>query len=306
MANIHFIWWGPCPPEGEKLVNCIASPFYVATNCPNHQVFFWCKDSALKVFQEKFKISAPSIQVRSCSQVKKIVGTELYAGNDKQWFKDAMGNISILNKMKANAAVKDLLSLIILYTHGGFYFDTTTIINNYATLNNYLSAPTAKRAPSIAGGSVYYINNLQTQKLIFTNNTNDFMGYDAPLPQIDVWAMYSPPGDLATEMMYKSYVSRCNHVGVYPGAKRSAGIQQLRPDAESKNADRNLFIASLVTLSVYDGLVTVTCAGDGNRLNDYCWNATPAPTKVEGKYYADQVADLGLTKYYTNSWKNTK
>jgi hypothetical protein len=202
------------------------------------------------------------------------------------------------------------LSLIILHAHGGYYLDTTTIVTpgiDEGTLNRNLNTTySTPRVPLIGGETPHQI--------LLQTGTSIVAGFDldpeersgSSLMQnvalIDVWALYSPPRHVSLELMFISYVSRCNRMGLYPGGAEM-NFSEISGDkvmSEPKKG-RNDLIGNLVVRSVLDGLLVKCCEFDGRKLPNFCWRTEGTGDESRlGKY---KVPALGINKVYRNSWR---
>jgi hypothetical protein len=308
LSNVHFIWWGPCPGDepAANLARCIGTPVAVANACPQHQIFFWCKASQLFAFAAAFAAhpDKPTMAVRGVDTLSEKFHDVAMLGDNAKWFSDADENLVTLKACNAFSACKDLLSLFILYCEGGFYLDTTTSIANADTLNaaltNGFDGPRMVRIP----GGTFHQLGLQTGRAI-TTGTDGRVDYVSEAPLVDVWALFSAPLNDSLELMYKSYVSRCNRMGLFPGGTTNnfdgiIGIGEL--DQSPGNLQyRNSLIGNLIIRSVYDGIIGVACNGDETQIENFTWAVTGLPSGPGLPTFS--VNELGINKTYAGSWR---
>ncbi|WP_282126780.1 glycosyltransferase [Marinifilum flexuosum] len=304
MAKVHFIWWGPCPSVDDKdaLSRCIGMPIEVAKACPSHKIIFWCQEAKAFAFNQAIEHVDPDakISVNGIESIKVIVG-DLGSKDENKWIDDACENLVTLHLLKAYSAIKDLLSLIILYKEGGFYMDTTMMIKNPAALNLALASPPSTFKIVQIGGQVSHQVGIQTGVAIATGSDGrvEFM---PRVELIDVWTIYSPIKDMSTELMFKSYVSRCNRMGLFPGGT-TGNFDQIVGKDEMSGDYRNDLIGNLIIRSVYDGLIGVACGGDESLVPNFTWKAekvTVSPDK-NGAY---ALKDLGINKFHAGTWRH--
>lgn len=304
MALIHFIWWGTY--RGK---DCVNTPNQVARNCPNHKVYFWCREAEAPIFASYLKAN---ITVKSCSSIYEIVG-QLYKGENQKWYESAQDILVYLNSVKAFSAAKDLLSIIILHTYGGYYFDTTTIITPGLEnqLNNNLETTyNAPRAVQISDTKIRHYLGIQTGKSIMGwENREELADFLVNVILIDVWALYSPKNHPCFELILQSYVSRCNRMGLYPGGI-SMNFDKLPGSKIIQDGEiRDTLIGQLIIRSVYDGFLERCCYTEQtglntNNLSKFCWKAEERHPNSDweefGKY---KVTALGINKIPRNSWR---
>ncbi len=308
MTNIHFIWWGPPPSTSDKIgrQNCLKFPSditkVISSENLDVELIFWCQEAFAGVFKNAFqKDYNVKITPRNCSSVQEIVG-DLYVGEFGLWMHLAQNNIMQLNSSGVGIAVKDLLSLIIPYCYGGFYFDTTMVLDDSRQLVNALkSPPKVPKVTDISEGKSFLVHQplLETEKAIKVGFDWSDNEYQITVPHIDVWAYYSTKKVFAFELAMKSYIRRCNRLGLYPGGKSIIGL-----DKEGVN----LLIGNLSVRSVLDGFLLASYANENYDQFEkrYLWKATSGDqVTVNGRSYKNtfKVSDLGIRKYYANEWR---
>jgi hypothetical protein len=144
VANVHFIWWGPFATKA------VVRPLQFAQLCPQHQVHFWCQDSATVLPAFYLALSGSTVKLRGCSSVRRIVGDAAYTADPS--FARAQAVVDELDRFRANAAVKDLLTMIVLHAHGGYYFDTTVELAQDAADGSLLRRALAVTYPNVLPG----------------------------------------------------------------------------------------------------------------------------------------------------------
>lgn len=238
MATLHFIWWGPFNPasceRAKEIVNKIGPT----------PITFWCKQPEVPRYRYAM-LGFSSITVRSCSSLRDLAGARYAA--DRSWFDRAQGVVDQMSQYRAFAAVKDLLSFAILYSHGGYYVDTTVQFSpneDGSKLKRQLARDTnhARIAQRTEPGVVqpHVIGFLPPERIARGWAPNRMppveSGMDTkrmleePAKQlvtetasIDVWCMYSPPGDAVMLLALQSYVNRATTMGLFTGATQGMG-----------------------------------------------------------------------------------
>ncbi len=128
--------------------------------------------------------------------------------------------LDTLKQYRCLSAVKDLLSLLILYKHGGYYFDTTTalVAEDLATIPPQLVAHDEFRIARTKTGGLFYFDP-DDRSLAGTLCANTNPGWRNRQGVVhthgcDVWAMYAPPGHKAIRTMIDSYIERAQALGL--------------------------------------------------------------------------------------------
>jgi hypothetical protein len=329
---VHFVWWGPCS------LSAIATPNALAGSLKGVDLRFWCVDKYFAAFRLALR---PEIKVLTYNAL--IRGPLLPGGSLQAEAHDAL---LCLHRFQAFSACKDLLSLILLWRFGGYYLDTSVEVAPPAVCAAYSvkggvtprrlqdalkkknSHPRFPRiteakgrlftAPIIEHQPFLESSQALTTGLDTSAETQDLI---LKLPQLDVWAMYSPAGHTALEIAIKSYVSRCNRLGLNRSDSplnfnrvKGSDILAMLPvqngtavSAKRRKDYRNELIGNLVCRSVYDGLV-VSYGEDPAQIQKYTWLALEyddgtAPPPGEEKPKQDIVPELGIIKRYMGSWR---
>jgi hypothetical protein len=304
MATVHFIWWGPSRGDDS---NKTPSDVALAFRGTQHSVKFWCKAENREEFATQLVGSTLPLTVESCSSVPEIVGEALYATN-RQLFDQAQLVLTSLDAAKAFSAIKDLISLVILYRHGGYYLDTTTFpdLEAHTRLADAVGhPPDSPRMVQLSDGpATRHVPGLQTGRSIVSGKDPRAMVDEFFVPLVDVWAMYSPPQDPTILLAIQSYVSRANRVGLYPGGEPFNFGKTMASDVlKNEDSGREELIGNLVIRAVYDGFLMVSCKGDPNKLSEFCWPTRKLEDAVENPQQVRILPALGMRKIYKNSWR---
>ena len=299
MAIIHFIWWGP--PRGD---DSIKTPSDVALACRGtpHSVKFWCREEHVEEFSTLLVGSSLPLTVESCSNIREILGQTLHATNPRL-FDEAQEILTYLDTARAFSAIKDLISLFVLYRHGGYYLDTTTFIDSErkgSVIKALGQTYTAPRLVQLTNGAqIRHVPWLQTGRSIaFGDETR--VEIDAVfVPLIDVWAMYSPETDPTILLVIESYVSRSNRMGLVPHGEPS-NFDNIKGADILKNPEsgRDELIGNLIIRATYDGFIVGCCQGNADLLPQFCWRSPETETLER------ILPALGIRKIYKNSWRN--
>ncbi|MET0404764.1 MAG: hypothetical protein ABW123_20275 [Cystobacter sp.] len=322
MNIIHFIWCGP-----NKGSMCVDTANIAARVFRTHPIFFWCFQEHQASFKEDLedRIHLKTIE----SLLKDPLGRfpRAQGGKVRAELSDV---VRVLMLQQAYSAAKDIVCLLALYNHGGYYLDTTTSIVGSAGMSAFSSQvedfkqkentlltrsyteprfawmrnrngngwnkrpiPGLQTGLSVVGGALSY--RAESPELLM----------DAPI--IDVWAAYSPAGDRRTELMVLSYLSRANRLGINSSGKPINFDGWNGPDElakRGKNSLRNDIIGELVIGAVMDGLLDAT-EGEAEPVLRFAWDAFDGWEKW--RFPPDGlvcVPELGIVKEYKNSWRN--
>jgi hypothetical protein len=308
-TKIHFIWWGD--PTGQ-FTEAKVEYAQLATQTPNEmaemlaendrfEIIFWLQEA----YAHRFDL-ASSIRKEPSSQILEVLGRSAI-DFDENWRTSLQRVINSLYQHNAFSAIKDLMSLIILYAHGGYYFDTTVKVDpdNQHIFLNGLHEYDSPRVVGRGKGRIHYHQiGLMTANAILLGRDVD--AEDIPIlavPAIDVWAMYSPKGHESVKLMLLSYVSRCIKMGLYSGGKPTnfAGLDgnEIMLKGGAKDSIRNKLIGHLIIHSVHDGLLEVCCNGKPDAMNNYLWK-----TEDTSRYGAKMsLNELGILKYHAGTWR---
>ncbi|WP_375769973.1 hypothetical protein NR798_03525 [Archangium gephyra] len=315
MSNVHFIWWGPFNEE-----KCIAHPNAIADelNGTPHQLYYWCRIEDEPQFKRALR---PRIKVVGIRMFQQLALSRTGIWNEP-YCKGALDVLKRLDRHKAFSAVKDLMSLLILYLHGGLYLDTTVRLSpapermgkpNQQSLRDGLRALGDTPKLPVFGGEQPHQPLLYTPLAVSTGARDYDLGEDTVLqvPVLDVWALYSPAAHPVFETMVNGYVARAERVGVtrsgfttnlqnFPEgvAPATFGVDLLK-DVYGRDG-RNELIGNLVIRSVLDGLLS-GCPDETDQLaHRFGWPAVELPNMEKRSVL---VPTLGITKEYHNSWR---
>lgn len=324
MQPVHFVWLGPAPnPIGKAIDTCNA----VANKCKSREIRFWCLPAHANAFQPHLN---QYVTVKTLDRIRQ---KDLALGGN--WKARALEVFEILQKKRAFVACKDLLNLLLLHTYGGYTLDTTAfvaapgVLTTQANLLNVRSCAVDKAFakkhtyphfpvvadfnPNGLGTNIYHQPDLinvssVTEGEDFKDNTG------LALPQIDVWAMYSPKGHALIARAIQSYVKRAEYLGMthahtplndegvsgYMILKRgrAAGASDDEKDA------RNKLIGNLMVRSVYDGLIA-THGRDAATIMKHSFKARRyrAPGSADDDKPTDVCPELGIIKEYNGTWR---
>lgn len=322
VTTLHFIWWGPFR-DGD----CETTPNAMASAVGTHNIIYWCKAEHADAFRAKLHAN---IEVKSCDSL-----TRIFEGAPPSWSDLAERCLADLATARAFSAVKDLLAMIILLKHGGLYLDTTCLLcppplgMKYGgslqvtanTLKDFLDAPPGDIQYPFFGDMMYHMPFMMTAQAIVLGSDWEaahdsseqvdlelFEALAMKVPHVDVWAVYSPPGNGALTIAIESYLSRCVRMGL-------DGTDQPKNFSNSKGTEvlsapsrgRDDLIGSLIIRAVLDGLIAYIDSRDGNLILPYCLKLD---TLTEDEQAANQggvhvVPELGIIKRYSGSWRNT-
>jgi len=160
-------------PECYETPNAIADALGLG-----HTLRFWCRAQDPAAFKSKLDLRIKLVGVRSFLQLA-LSRSEVL---EEAYFKQAIGVIQRLDRHKAYSAVKDLMSLLILYLHGGLYLDTTTRLSPQAERIRYGGQRDLGAATALLGGALRVVlldglqrhaPLLQTAQAILFGNDDD-------------------------------------------------------------------------------------------------------------------------------------
>jgi len=220
-----------------------------------------------------------------------------------------------LCRYNALAAAKDLLSLLVLYRDGGFYFDTTTLVANqditrFRNLPNYVGFKIIAR-PSF---SSYRTNSFTDRSTVATFDSGRSGSRESR--GVDVWGIFAPARHRVIEKAITSYISRAAAFGLdaYParnivplanstsvGGDFSGRSTHQFMIAES-NAIRNRILGTLIISAIQEGIQDDTSADHARywEIADF-HSENPPPTGAEGAVC--RVEDIGICKQHAGFWR---
>jgi hypothetical protein len=290
----------------------VATPNQIKSDSPDNDVKFWAQEGLLTEFGRHLD---DGISLNNCSSIQEIVGG-LYSGDNRRWYDQAQDILNTLMRFNAYSAAKDLLSLTILHAFGGYYLDTTTFVTPGSSQSKRREAFSRDYdEPRIAGHPDTGVRHqllLQSGPAI-ADGVDDEVEEVKIVELVDVWAMYSPTAqNPAVELMLKSYVSRCNRVGLnqdnfpqnFAGISGTTilaeGLLEIEGDRRNK---RNKLIGQLIIRSVYDGLLVESCGGDESKLEHFEWPVSSVSQTDEETFGNYALPDLLINKRHAGTWR---
>lgn len=306
MAKVHLIWWG----KFRDYETCLQTANDVVLTCLQHKVELWVRREEVAKFKRH---AQPRLKINGILSFREIAQTRTDVLTQK-FFTETIGVLQRLDRHNAYAAVKDLMSMLIIYLHGGLCMDTTAKVLTTRELvrcrglrmKHALSdLGNQVLIPKISDDTWQHQPFLQTAQAILFGRDREFSGHErtfVDVPAIDVWALYGPVGHPIFETMIDSYVSRANRVGL----NRSGQGESLGKVGEFDGKDlgvmlmhdpsfrgtRNDLIGNLVVRSVFDGI----CSAPADS-----WGLWDTVAIEPNKHYL--VPQLGIGKVYKNSWR---
>lgn len=305
---------------------CTETPNIAARVMRRNKIFFWCFEEDREDFRGDLETQ---IKLFTVENLVKLPNGKFRNKNGSKLMGELADVLAALKALGALSAVKDLVSLLVLYEFGGYYLDTTTSIvgaleiaaysrqvKNFAARENHSldKAYDGPRFPWIRnkngdGWQRRPIGGLQTGLAIVGGGLSyrtEMPGLLLDVPVIDVWAAYAPVANPLIELMIVSYVSRANRLGLNSSKQpinfdQWDGIKEMS-DRNPKSI-RNDIIGELVIGSVFDALLEAT-AGDGRQIEPFTWDAFGG--WQTGRFPPDGlvcVPELGIVKEYKNSWR---
>ena len=351
----HYVWWGD-PTREDLLVSATKTPNDVAQltetmmvhrgtgytfyQAPKVVVMYWLQESAntLKARLDGNVFQQPVTNLSELMSEDGMAIHGVFMGRSKQL--DAI--IDTLSRYKMFSAVKDLVSLCVVYKYGGYYFDTTTMApKDIVGFPDKLSAEQTDeiRFPATKTGAEYkfmrHLNNqfatLSAQTGILPDSNKWFTS------GLDVWAMYAPPRHEALAMMIDSYIRRCAAFGLdnypnetpldfttadgksmcpYNGQSFDTFVKDTcKPTVNNDPATqfRNTLIGNLIIASVQEGLTTYAYELQNKPLPadktltpetaKFLWKTSNPPPDVAGDHVQAYLPNLGIPKAHSGSWR---
>lgn len=290
MASIHYIWWGnPGTPQLEK--NATATPNIMVQNVHGtHDVHYWIGGNKgfngkldERIIQHDLKKDPGAVLLGSTPHSVK------YAGKFNEILKS-------LDQFRAFAATKDLVSLAVMYSQTGYFFDTTTQIGvGYRPhLRRLLCDGPLPRAPysgkDADPNSRQYVRDDESADFTarFGFGPMGMAGLGGKpmvmVPAFDIWAMYSPKKyNSAFSTALASYIRRAEQMGFLSpdntqvdlyGKSLSSVMNTLPTDQQKQTAGyksaRDAVIGGMAISSLTHGLDTYARL-NGKLLKDLGW-----------------------------------
>jgi hypothetical protein len=186
---VHYIWVGPPPKEtGGEPGHDVLGPVKMASLNSSNPLQFWCLEEQQQKYIERFK------QYKNITVVAIESFLKIRQSKESIFFAEAAATMTILsehlrlerNTVRDKVSVKNIFSLFLLLSQGGYVADTNIIP---ATSVREISLPTL-------------------YELYVPRSYNpDLQRY-----QIDYWIMYSQQAGLNIKTAFDCYVSRWQQV----------------------------------------------------------------------------------------------
>ena len=296
MTTVHYVWWG-LPTQTHHIKAANDTPNKIAQACGTvHDIHYWRMNGTFR----------PTLNARLNTHV--VTDPAEIIRNTPAWHGQGIAIRNIVNTLtryNAYAAAKDLVSLLVLYRHGGYYFDTTTLVRPLD--RNLNSLPTNYVGPKIifrGANRTHSFTKIDDRSPMATYNFGR-VG-NKTLPAVDVWAMYAPPQHKAISLALESYIDRGRNFGLdrYPATKRAlapAVPVSINDVMNSQNKTiRNRILGTLIIASVQEGLQKET-SHHATSWSIQDVTGTP-PTGCEGA--VTYCTDLRLYKRHAGFWRN--
>jgi len=310
-VDVHYTWVGP--PDMSEQKRDIAGPIKLRRKLSNgwtttYQMYFWCLDEHVDAFQRKFAAQGVSdITVRGMQSFLESCKGTLY----RIWYWYGARETDLVSRVEPiiaaaasrNSSVrervnaKNVWSFFVLYTWGGYHFDTGIEPDPERTLNLEYFKSFKVPATKEAGGlgpfhakqtGVAGLNGL-CSAMPGISKTLDCFSLDADINRlgevehIDVWALYSE--------RYDGQAARALHWYCCIWNK----LEELRK-SDGNNSDnykaacRSAIIDALYTTLLHDS--QGKCLEEIPPTN--CWDAG---AKIDD----GKLRELGLLKKYYGS-----
>ncbi len=298
MANIHYVWWG-LPTQVHHMKAANSTPNKMASACGrHHNIMYWHQAGN---FRPVLALGINANPIRDPSEI--IRDTPAWHGQGL-----AIRNIvNALTRYNAYAAVKDLVSLLVLYRHGGYYFDTTTLLapadrGRMRQLPNYVGPKIIARGV----GRVHRFDRINDRSAMATYKFG--RSGNKTLPAIDVWAMFVPPQHQAIATAIESYINRARNFGLdkYPATKTAlapavpVSIHTVMTSANKTT--RNRILGTIIIAAIQEGLATESVpSAVGWQIQDMGSGRRP-PTGCEGAVTYCQ--EIHLYKRHAGFWRH--
>lgn len=238
--------------------------------------------------------------------------------------------VATMSRYNMRSAVKDFISLMVLYRHGGWYFDTTTanVSDPAGDLLGKLRPCPGPYTDDIAaedeikfvrtrtGGNttLHLTDRAQDMTKMLGNLDANLIPGVVETENVDVWGIYSPPRHPAVLTMIDSYLERAQNMGLSTYGTEGKTPAQVRNhryllqdpalgEEEAVKGERNKIIGNLIICSVLEGLVKYRqLKGLGA---DAVTIATREPTEAESNtHHVAAVSDaLGIGKRHAGNWR---
>ncbi len=329
--KFHYIWMGSVLPKYEEafkvgpndLARQLRELIYhsnttdipsLRSNPQDQEIIMWVPEDIIENIKER-NLLDPLITLKPIEDIYK--NPEHISKSEIDKLKRS---VDVLGNHKAYSAQKDVISAAILEEYGGYYFDTTTLIDSVSTLMDNQPSDIwfpriYEKSQSYDGSTLIYAG----EKYYTTTYSKDGKEHTfcdtVPLP--DVWAMhYSTPGNGILKKMMNKYIEKCqyffpesfnnthlskssyemlyedepfNKSGYSLGAEGS-GAQLMQ------NASRDKLIGELVIFSLLDAVID----SYGEPTHEVMEEIS-SPAIDEGDYRF--VESMGIKKFHNGIWR---
>ncbi len=302
-TKIHFIWWGN-PQTDDQKSSATAMPNLMSSMIPaqgQHTVMYWRQYGD---FNGELNPAIELQEIRSSAEI--LLDTSMWYG--RGILIDSI--VNSLTQYHAYSAVKDLLSLLVLYKHGGYYFDTTITVNplvrDAQILRNLLDYSEPRIVLNASRGNFTFAPDDRSGDATFSAQIiSPTMPGVIQTPSVDVWAMYAPKENECVGIMIDAYLERAQNLGLnkYPSSKRIHILDQEVHEIMTRENKtmRNELIGKLIICSVQEGLVKYT-KRQGKPVEDYAWETILLSPPVYGA--SAYCPSLDIYKRHAGFWRH--
>jgi hypothetical protein len=286
VAHIHYIWWGN-PGTPQLKANATSTPNIMAEAVDTvHTVHYWIGGNV--------GFDAPLDRRIIQHDLGSNPGSVLHGTKMSHLASRLKEVLESLNSFRAFAATKDLLSFAVMYSQGGYFFDTTTQIGEgyRPHMKRLLAERKEPHAPynSSDGTGHNMVPGDETGKYTVDLGIgpSGMFGYNSTVfvPAFDVWALYSPKKHhKAFERALGSYLTRAWNVGFGTpntsqvasfGGQTLSVLMNIVPTEQQKQSKdwkppRDKVIGGLSISSLLEGFYSYA---KGRNLRDLGWPYT--------------------------------
>lgn len=222
-----------------------------------------------------------------------------------------------LSAHKGYSGVKDLLMLVVLYTEGGYYFDTTCFMAPVPLVR--LHGGAAKTLAEALDTTAEYDKDASTRDMPRFPRIGRLRQWDPAsskdprrllkeavvddpvmVADVDAWAAYAAPGSPYVLAMLQDYLYKCQVLGLQ---------QEPTPHSVLAGKARNDVIGSLIISSILAGLAKCASAKGWTHvgLADRMWTAAVSgaslfeAVKAQGGDFFCQ--ECGMVKKHKGTWR---
>ena len=213
-VDVHYTWAGPLREDDRD----ITGPLRIDKELGkifltySYQLYFWCLDEYCEDFRRKFmRKGIKNFTIRGIQSFLRTCTTTTYVW----WYWYGKKEIDIVSKISAIVAestrdrtsrtfmnIKNVWSFFLLYTWGGYHFDTGIVPHSSRKLNllyykNFKAPADLSREIITFENRLGRRNEFGISSLLFNMGLppswfGDGDGEETKIYQPDVWAMYSP------------------------------------------------------------------------------------------------------------------